>query len=186
MRVFIAIPLNEEIHRELLLLQDRLRKSNADVKWANPSNIHLTLKFLGKIDDKQFENIKSSLKEIIKPHKPFDIYLSSIGAFPNINFPHVIWVGVDKGKKESGNLQKDIETVLLKIGFEKEKHGFTPHLTLGRVRSEKNKSQLIEAMEKEKDFTSQGKVSVNKITLFQSTLTAKGPIYTPLAEFQFG
>ena len=145
-----------------------------------------TLKFLGDIDEKKLEAIESSLSEIVKSHKPFDIHLSKIGAFPNSDFPRVIWVGIDEGKKESQILQKDIEIAFQNLGFEKEKREFSPHLTLGRVRSGKNKSQLIEAMEKEKDFTSQDKVSVNKIILFQSTLTFNGPVYTALAEFLLG
>lgn len=184
MRTFIAIPLTEPVHQELARLQDSLRKSNADVKWAASSHIHLTLKFLGEInDDDQATKIKASLDKIVKGRKPFIIHLAKIGAFPRISYPRVLWVGIDEGYEECKALAKSVEDTMERLGFKKEGRPFSPHLTLGRVRSLKNKSQLISAIEKEKDFTSQSKVSVNKIILFQSTLTPKGPIYTPLKEF---
>lgn len=183
MRTFIAIPLTEQAHQELAQLQDKLRKSGADVKWVVPSKIHITLKFLGEIDDGQAARVKNLLDEIVKDHKPFYIHLAKIGAFPRISYPRVVWAGIDEGYEECKALARSIEDAIEKLGFEKESRPFSPHLTLGRVRSSKNKTQLIAAIEKEKDFASQNKVSVNKIILFQSTLTPKGPIYTPLKEF---
>lgn len=183
MRTFIAIPLTELIHQELGRLQNSLRESDADLKWTAPFNIHLTLKFLGEINDEQTVKIEASLNEIVKGRQPFNIHLAKIGAFPKIFYPRVVWVGIDEGYEECKALAKSIERAMEKLGFEKEKRAFSPHLTLGRVRSAKNKAQLITCIEKEKDFASQSKVSVSKIILFQSTLTPKGPIYTSLKEF---
>lgn len=183
MRTFIAIPFIEQAYQELAQLQDKLCKSNADVKWVEPANIHLTLKFLGEIDDEQVVKIKTSLDEIVKNHRPFNIHLAKIGAFPKLSYPRVVWVAIDEGCQECKTLAKSIEEAMEKLGFKKEERPFSPHLTLGRVRSAKNKPQLIAAIEKEKDFAAQNKVSVGKIILFQSTLTPKGSIYTPLKEF---
>lgn len=183
MRTFIAIPLTEQAHQELGRLQNSLRESDADLKWTNPCNIHLTLKFLGEINDERAVKIEASLTETVKDHCPFVIHLATIGAFPKISYPRVVWVGLDEGAQECGVLAKSVEDAMEKLGFERENRPFSPHLTLCGVRSAKNKAQLIACMEKEKDFTSQSKVSVDKIILFQSTLTPKGPIYTPLKEF---
>jgi len=183
MRSFIAIPIDQDAHNELQQLQDRLHKSDADVKWMNPEKIHLTLKFLGNIDAQQIEAIKSSLSKTTPLNKPFYIHLSKVGAFPKISYPRVVWVGIDEGQEECQTLQKSVEGAIEGLGFDKEARTFTAHLTLGRVRTGKNKSQLIDCLEKERDFNSKAKVPVNKIILFQSTLTQKGSIYTPLGEF---
>lgn len=183
MRTFIAIPLTEQTHQELARLQDNLYKSGADVKWVVSSNIHLTLKFLGEVDDEQVEKVKASLAGIVKQHRPFNIRLAKIGAFPKISSPRVVWVGIDEGYEECKALAKSIEDAMGKLGFEKEERAFSPHLTLGRVRSSKNKAQLIACIEKEKDFAFHDKVSVDKVMLFASTLTPKGSIYTPLKDF---
>lgn len=183
MRAFIAIPLTEQVHQELAHLQDKLRKSNADVKWVEPFNIHLTLKFLGEIDEEQVEKIKVSLDEIAKNRHCFDIHLAKVGAFPKISYPRIVWVGIDEGYEECKALAEATEDAMERLGFKKEDRPFSPHLTLGRVRSAKNKTQLMACLEKEKDFPSQSKVSVSKIILFQSILTPKGPAYTPLKEF---
>jgi 2'-5' RNA ligase len=183
MRMFVAIELNEEVRAELSALQARLKASGADVKWVEPKNIHLTLKFLGEVDEKRLSDIKSSLFQAAKLHKSFNIHLSQIGAFPKISYARVVWVGIEEGAIECKGLQISIEDALEKAGFAREDREFSAHLTLGRGRSQKNKAQLISLLEKEKDFVSKYKVSVNKIILFQSTLTSQGPIYTAVAEF---
>ena len=186
MRTFIAIPLDEQAHNQLSALQSKLRRSDADVKWVDASNIHLTLKFLGEIDDTQAENVKLYLSEIAKTHRPFTIHLQGIGAFPRIAYPRVVWAGIDEGAGECQELARATDEAMARLGFEKENRPFSPHLTLGRVRSPRNRSRLIALLEKEKNFASRGKVSVEKIILFQSTLTPKGSIYTPVKEFPLG
>lgn len=182
MRTFIAIPLDDVVHKELAGLQDRLRSSGADVKWVDPSNIHLTLKFLGKIDEEGLEKIRAALPKALRGHKPFTIHLAGVGAFPKLSHARVIWVGVDEGCDELKGLAASGAEAMEEIGFEKEKRPFSPHLTLGRVRSAKNNAQLVSCAEKDKDFTSKDSVPVKRIILFQSTLTPKGPTYKPLCD----
>jgi len=182
MRSFIAIPLNRRTHSELLQLQDKLRKSHADIKWVKPENIHLTLKFLGDIDESQATQIKTTLTEVSKRHNPFSMHLSSLGTFPKLSSPRVVWVGIDEGQQECKTLQKSVEDALEKLGFEKENRKFTAHLTLGRVRSDKNKSQFINLLEENRDFSSKTRITVERIILFQSTLSKEGSIYAPLSK----
>ena len=181
MRAFIAIELSEEIRADLARIQSHLKYSGADVKWIETGNIHLTLKFLGDIAEENCEKIKSILDEIGRSIKPFEISIKDIGAFPNINYPRVIWVGLDKGVNESKIFAEKINEEVLKIGFQKEPRPFAPHLTIGRVRSPKNKDAL-----KDKILTLQLKAYtlqlIRSIVLFKSTLTPKGPIYTKLHE----
>ena len=179
-RSFIAIPLNEGLHGELAQLQNKLKAANADVKWVKPENIHITLKFLGNITDEQIEQVKNSLKNAVSGLKPYSIHLAEIGAFQKISYARVIWVGMDEGAEETKKIYQAIEEELSKGGFPKEKRPFSPHLTLGRVHSGKNKQGLINVVEKEKSFSSSEKLSVGEIILFKSILSSVGPTYEPM------
>ncbi len=180
MRAFIAIELSEEIRNSLAQIQSHLKYAGADVKWVEKDNIHLTLKFLGEVSDEKIEKIKSILDEIGKTVKSFEISLKDIGAFPKIDYPRIIWVGLDKGTKESIGLAGRIDEALSKIGFQKETRPFAAHLTIGRVRSPKNKEALKEKIESQD--TSHKTQVISSVSLFQSKLTPQGPIYTNLHE----
>lgn len=185
-RAFIAIELDEAVRGEVSAILANLKQSGADVKWVSPENIHLTLKFLGDVKKDGIEKIKNALKAAANRAGRFNISLSEIGAFPNLNSPRVIWLRIKEGADESAKLVNEIEGQLVKLGLPKENRPFSFHLTLGRVRSSKNRQQLkkiIETLNKDPSLTLQAvKSSVKHITLFQSTLTPKGPIYTNLYE----
>ena len=188
MRTFIAIELPQKIIGTLSALQNQLKNTQADVKWVAPENIHLTLKFLGEVDEKKIEKIIQALEETAKDNQPFSIRLCALGAFPKINFPRVIWVGIDAGDEKTKNIAFVLEEKLQKLGIPKEKRPFSSHITIGRVRSGINREKLV----KELDIL-QGKgllqenleFLATKITLFKSTLTPKGPIYEILKEASF-
>ncbi|MCX5668276.1 MAG: RNA 2',3'-cyclic phosphodiesterase [Candidatus Omnitrophica bacterium] len=181
MRTFIAIELSAEIKDSLAQIQSHLKYSGADVKWVEKDNIHLTLKFLGEISEEKLQQVIAALEIITRVIKPFEISIKDIGAFPNINYPRVIWVGLDKGTDESKSLAEKIVEELLKIGFQKEPRPFAPHLTIGRVRSPKNKEALKEKLQNYQ-LSAINYQLVSPIILFQSTLTPKGPTYTKLHE----
>ncbi|MFA5085110.1 MAG: RNA 2',3'-cyclic phosphodiesterase [Candidatus Omnitrophota bacterium] len=181
MRAFIAIELSEEIRKSLAQIEAHLKYSAADVKWVETGNIHLTLKFLGDIAEENCEKIIAILDDIGRSFKPFEISIKDIGAFPNIDYPRIIWVGLDKGAIESKALAEKIGEETLKIGFQKEQRPFAPHLTVGRVRSPKNKEAL-----KQKILSCQlsavSRQLIRSIILYKSILTPKGPIYTKIHE----
>lgn len=186
MRTFIALELSEEVKKELSRIQEELKKADADIKWAKPDNIHLTLKFLGNVGDDKIEEIKKVLNGVSSQKRPFEINLSKPGAFPNPNYPRVIWVGIEKNSLEVEKIAQAVEGDLEKLEFPAENRPFSAHLTLGRVKSATNRDKLKQLL------LSVGvrpkSCSIDKITLFQSTLTPKGPIYTPLhiAKFTAG
>lgn len=184
MRTFIAIELSEEIREALAQVESHLKYSGADVKWVEKNNIHLTLKFLGEITEEKCEKIKAILDEIAKFTKSFEISIKDIGAFPKIDYPRVIWVGLEKGANESKVLAEKIDDALSKIGFQKESRPFAAHLTIGRVRSSKNKQALKEKVISydNSKLTAQNPQHVSSVILFQSKLMPKGPIYTKLHE----
>jgi len=183
MRTFIALNLSDETKEELSRIQEEFKKADADVKWNKPHNIHITLKFLGDIDETKVSEIKSVLDSISRESKPFDISLFKLGAFPSLNQVRVLWVGIDKGCSEVDQIAASVENNLEKIGFLKEDRPFSAHLTLGRVKSGRNKAALKEKLS---SIEAQPKSSrIDSITLYQSTLTPKGPIYTPLHVARF-
>ncbi len=182
-RAFIAIELSKEIKAKLSVFQERLEKSGADVKWVKPDGVHLTLKFLGNIPTSKVSLIKEVLDSIAKEIVSFQIALSKIGAFPKIDYPRVIWVGLEEGKDKTIELNRKLEERLEKIGFPKESRSFQPHLTLGRVKSSKNKGELKKSVETlNRDLTTEARMTVSEIKLFKSTLIPKGAIYTCLCQ----
>ena len=183
MRTFVALELSDTVREELGRLQGELGRAGCDVKWVAPENIHLTVKFLGDVEEEKINEIKNILTRISSGEKTFEISLFKLGAFPSIDRPRVLWAGIDKGCAEVEKIASLAKEGLENIGFPKEDHPFSAHLTLGRVRSGKNKDALREkilSLEARPVFS-----EVNHIALFRSTLTPKGPIYSVLHEACF-
>ncbi len=177
-RSFIALELTPEVHQELAQAQSQLKASGADVKWVNPEGIHLTLKFLGSVSMELIAKIEKTLDGLAKDHRAFQLELKNLGAFPKLEYPRVIWVGIEGNSEQSISLAQDLEKRLIKVGFLPEKRTFKPHLTLGRVRSNRKRNQLIKLLQ---SVTLTPKtMQAEKLTLFKSTLTPSGAIYQPL------
>jgi len=183
MRTFIAITLPQDLISLLAGIQQELKKSRADVKWVEPQNIHMTLKFLGEIDQAGLEKASSILRQKTANASPFSVSLVKLGAFPSGRFPRVIWAGVEKGDQEVKRLAAALEEGFAEIGFPKESKPFSSHITLGRTRSGLHAGELSsllgpvgEILQKQRP-----EFSVTALTLFESTLTPKGPFYESLA-----
>jgi len=177
-RGFIAIDI-ESSSKIKELIRD-LKNSGANIKIVEPENMHITLKFLGDTDEELIEKIKEIMKKSVVNIDPFELKLKSTGVFPNENYIKVIWVGLEQYEKIK-EIAKTIDEKLSKIGFKKEKREFSPHLTIGRLRSGKNKDKILHILNKYKDaeFNS---FKIKSIKLIKSELTSKGPIYTTLEE----
>ena len=188
MRAFIALEMSDDIKSALERVESRLKCSGADVKWIDPRNIHLTIKFLGDITENRCADRSSLLDDVAKSEKPFDITLNAIGAFPKVEHPRVIWIGLDKGASEAGILADHVDEELSKIGFDREERSFSPHLTIGRVRSSLNMEKLRDKMisaASSLPFSGIAPHRVSSVSLFRSTLTPHGSIYTKLHESTF-
>ncbi|MBS7658158.1 MAG: RNA 2',3'-cyclic phosphodiesterase [Candidatus Bathyarchaeia archaeon] len=181
-RCFIAIDVDQKnVIEKILSIQKVLEESKVDLKLVEPQNIHLTLKFLGEINEEKVKKVIEAIKDI--QFKPFKIILKGLGVFPTINYPRVLWVGVTNGFKEISLIFLKLEDKLAKLGFPKEERGFSPHLTIARVKSGKEKTELIKVLEKFKNEEI-GEVPVESIKLKRSILTSKGPIYSTLFEIK--
>lgn len=181
-RTFIAANLSPEIREHLASLQNNLNIPETKIKWVEKNNLHLTMKFLGYISLEQTELIKSALKEIISRYNPFSIELSSdIGVFPTYKMPRIVWVGIKKGANELKELYNSIEKNLFKKGFPRENKDFSGHITIGRVKIIRDKTNFIQILKRiEVNNLSQ---EINSIDLMESKLTPSGPIYDLTAKF---
>jgi len=184
MRAFIAIELPCAVKEYLGRFQNKLKTSASDIKWVNPENIHLTLKFLGEIEDKTTDEIKEILETVSCRRLAFYIRLSTLGAFPKINSPRIIWTGIDKGADETKEIAAELEERIAKIGIPKEDKPFSAHLTIGRTRSAFNRENLAKTLVALQGEIIQDNIEfrADKLTLFKSTLTPQGPVYTILKE----
>ena len=182
-RAFIAIPLDPKIQHSIERMQDHLKKSNNDIKWVKPENIHITLKFLGDIDTKQINSIKQILSNCTHNTRPFKVELSQLGAFPNIDRPRTLWVGLKDSKQRLNQISMSLEKTLGKIGFQTDQKPFSSHITIGRIRSSKNIDALSKSMSSYQ-ISENCTQTISKIILFQSTLCSEGPIYQSLHQIK--
>ena len=184
-RSFLAIELPATVQTKIGKIEEDVGSTSADVRWVSPGKIHLTLKFFGNIEESKIDSIVAAIKGPIGTAKPFHLSVRGTGAFPNLKNPRVIWIGLVDAEGILAPLQKEVESSLEKIGFEPEDRPFRPHLTLGRVKSNRGKEELIGSVEKYREEEI-GTFQVEKIVLFKSDLTPTGPIYTPLREVRLG
>ncbi len=177
MRSFIAIKLENRVTSAIKEIQQKLKKTNPNIKFVHPENIHLTLKFLGEISNKQTPTIKRALSLTAENFHMFKITLSKIGFFPNNSSPKILWIGI-KNSKEINSLVEKLNSVLSKFGFDNENRPFKAHITIARIknRNELNKSAVAAINEFNQEMF------VDKITLLKSTLTKGGPVYEELYE----
>jgi len=182
MRCFIAIDIPEEVRAELADLQKdlagRVDIRKGDVKWVEPEGMHLTLKFLGEVPDKQIVEVCKVAKEVAGRYKAFDFAVREAGSFGGRS-ARVLWIGAGLECPELLELQQDLEDELAVAGWPKEGRQFSGHLTLCRIRNSKAGEKLGELIERYKDYDL-GTVHAGSITVYESELTGQGPIYTPL------
>lgn len=172
MRTFIAIDLPLAIKDQLEKIQNNLSQLPVKAKWVSSKNLHITLKFLGDTSKEKIEAIKEVCRKSTREHRSFCIDLENFGFLPNLKKPRVLFVDFSCGKGLE-SLVETLEENLEKTGFKKEKK-FRPHITLARIKDLKNINQLAQEIDKLKIKSS---FDVKKISLYESTLTNKGPIY---------
>jgi len=180
LRVFIAIELPDAVRAQMARLQEKLKEADADVKWVDPNNIHLTLKFVGEVEQDKLEILYAGVSEAVADQAKFPMSLAGIGAFPSLNRVQVVWIGVFSGAGEATDLAERIEASLAKRGFEAEKKKFVPHITIGRARSFRNVNSLVKLIE-EIPFSSDD-FTTTAVAVVKSELTPQGPIYSHLWE----
>lgn len=179
-RSFIAFDVDDEkIIKNLSEAQLMLLKTGADLKLVKPQNIHVTIRFLGGIPPSMIERVYSEMKRVA--FSPFDIEIRGLGAFPNLRRINVIWAGVRKGTDELRNIYYQLEPNLQKLGLRPDSKGFSPHITIARVRTGRKKGELADLIKKFEDCEF-GVLRARCLRLKKSILTPQGPIYSTLKE----
>ncbi|MDO8683588.1 MAG: RNA 2',3'-cyclic phosphodiesterase [Armatimonadota bacterium] len=177
-RTFIAVLLTAELRSKIGQIQDRFRKAAPEVKWVAEDNFHVTMKFLGNIDEARLESIYAALERAVADGpEPFSVNISDAGAFPNVRRPQTIWVGLREGTENLAALAGNIESELDKIGFPKEGRKFSSHITIGRVKYLNNINALAEALQSA-EVGEIGVFDVRSITVMKSDLRREGPVYS--------
>lgn len=178
MRLFIAVDLPDEIRKQLKELQHRLRALTNSARWVPPESIHVTLKFIGEVPEKRIEEIDEALTGLA--WKPFVVSVRGVGFFPGTRSPRVFWAGMDAPTMQG--LTEELDVRMERLGFEKEKRAFRPHITLARAKVTRIDSPLVTAASTyaEHDF---GSFTADRFFLFQSTLKPSGAVHNKVKEY---
>lgn len=180
LRVFIAIDIPDgEVKEKILGFQRTIAQTGADLKLVEPENIHITLRFLGDTRTAVVEDIKTELDRV--QFQPFNVTLKGAGVFPDYRRINVVWVGIDEGNIGLMDLYSKITRSLGRIGIPPDRRGLSPHITVARVRSGRNREILSKTVVELAD-SEFGRIEVKSFHLKQSTLTPRGPIYQSLHE----
>jgi 2'-5' RNA ligase len=180
-RSFIAFDIDSEsILKKMTDIQNILIKTGASLKLVKPENIHITVRFLGNITPNMVERIFEEMKKV--QFTPFDAQIHGVGAFPHLRYPRVLWTGITEGADQLRNIFDQLEPSLRGLGFAPDTRGFSPHLTIARVKSGRNKAELVKCVTENANYEF-GIVKSECLRLKRSNLTPEGPIYSTLKEF---
>lgn len=194
LRLFIAVELDDTLraalNRAQVQLQDEIKSrkvANQVVRWVVPQNIHLTLKFLGNSKPMHVPALQDALERIARNAAPFVLRARGLGCFPNPRRPNNVWVGLEGDVPRAALLARQIDDACAALGFTRDEHGFTPHLTLGRVKRDAGNTQraaLGELVTKISPDT-YGEIDAQSLALISSDLRFGGPVYTIVSMHPF-
>lgn len=186
LRAFIAVDISPEVRTQLAQLIRDLDALGADMRTVSAESVHLTLKFLGDIDQETVSSFKQVLEAAARKVQPLQLRFEGLGAFPNLRTPKVIWAGVGGDLSNLTVLFEEVEAGCCRLGVAAENRVFRPHLTLARVRGKKRLKALCDYIKINALNTILGSCAVSGIHLFQSQLRPQGAVHTKLVSCQLG
>jgi 2'-5' RNA ligase len=189
MRAFIAVQLPDVVLGELRRALNLMRGAEIhNLRTVKPEGIHLTLKFLGDIENSQVEPLIVAMKKAASEVQPFKIHLGKTGAFPNIQSPRVLWAGVDGEMESLRAIQQSLEKAVEGLGVEGERREYNPHLTMARIRggASDEEGQKVAQLLSITILDESLSIPVDSISLMRSTLTPNGAVYDRLASATLG
>jgi 2'-5' RNA ligase len=185
-RTFVAVEIGSAIRDCAAELIDEFRAAGADVKWVEPQNLHITLKFLGDVDSREIHHVCQAVQGAVAEVAPFEFEVRGAGAFPNAKRPRTVWLGVGEGHEELVDLNRRVEKPLEKLGYRREARRYQPHLTIGRARrGGPGVVELGNLIREHADFDL-GRTTVSQVVVFSSQLDRSGPTYEALARAPLG
>lgn len=177
-RSFIAFETPDHVRRIVREIQQQLQQAKADVRWETEEKFHVTIKFLGDVNENKLPQIISQIEETVTKYPIYNVKYEKLGFFPNKHSPRVIWIGCTNPDTTLISIKEELEENLINYGFESEKRKFTPHITLGRIKSLKNINNLISTSEKI-NFEPMT-AYITHITVMRSVLEPQGSQYSIL------
>jgi len=184
MRAFVALDIDREVQDDLRRLIRELYNHTANVKWVDPSKIHLTLKFFASLPQAHLPALSNALSSVAKKTAPFPLQVRGLGFFARGDQIRTLWCGLSENQGRLATLNKAVEDALVQLGYPREDRPFKPHLTLGRTRKPSREPQLVEALKERMGYEA-GVVQADHLVLYSSKLTPTGPIYRVLAQWRF-
>ncbi|RQH00765.1 RNA 2',3'-cyclic phosphodiesterase [Natrarchaeobius oligotrophus] len=182
MRLFVSVDLPDDLAEPFADLQAEFDEA-AGLNFTDPEQAHLTVKFLGEVDEDRLPALERELAAAVDDAgvDPFTVRYGGLGVFPNLEYITVVWVGTETGGDELARLHEAIEARTTAMGFDAEDHDFTPHVTLARMEHAGGK-ELVRKLVREREPTV-GEMRVTDVHLTESTLTSDGPEYSTVTRF---
>ena len=181
-RLFLAFEITPDSKRYIETISQELKKSNLPVRWIKSDNIHLTLVFLGNVEENLIEDIKEKVNEVVKGVKSFKVSFNGTGVFPNLTRPRVVWLGLDGDIARLSNLRDNLQSTLKTLGFIPERRSFKPHLTLGRFKGRAGRTSGLKNI-LERYNTKSDVYCLKDFILFKSNLGPDGAKYTKMCKW---
>ena len=177
-RCFIAFDINnDKVLKKLSDAQRKLTDTGADLRCVKPENVHITLRFLGNIRQEVVDSVHSEMEKV--SFVPFNVNIRGVGVFPTIKYARVVWAGIQEGAEELRQILNQLEPGLRRLGLKSDVRGFSPHITIARVRTGRNRKELLGCLEELGNYEF-GVLRADCLKLKKSVLTPKGPIYSTL------
>lgn len=183
-RLFAAIKIEASTEFTRILGQLSRELGHERIKWVEPHNIHITLKFFGETDEQDIPAIKNALQAAASVSESFQIKISRTGIFGSRYDPRVVWFGIDR-EPLLDLLAKNTVEELRKAGWEPDRQNFVPHLTVGRIKDLRDKNLFQQVIDKYRDMKIKEQ-QVKEIILYESILRKEGPIYVKLGAYSLG
>jgi len=186
-RCFLAVRISTDVRRRAEKLIKKLSAAEADVKWVESENLHITTNFLGDVTSQDVVDISRKTIEIAAGHAAFELEMLGTGAFPNVESPRTLWVGARGGAQQLIDLQEDLTENLASIGFPPDsRKKYHPHLTLGRLKRFSQKIESLKVLLTENAELPMGECHVKEVCIFASKLDRTGPKYTLIGRGTLG
>jgi 2'-5' RNA ligase len=187
MRCFVAVPLPDDVRAAAVRAQDEVRRAceGADIRWVRPESMHLTLKFLGNVDEARVPAVGRALAGEIPRHALGRLALGGLGAFPTPHRARVVWLAVREGAAALAAVASAVDRTLAGLSFDAEARPITPHLTLGRVRDARRAPDLRPALAAPVSVDA-GAWSPRAVVLFESRLRPSGAVHRAIDEYPLG
>jgi len=181
-RSFVAVDTPAEVKERMIVLSERLKATGADVKWEPKEKLHITVKFLGHVEEKRLESLANRLGGHLQTFPSFSLIYRGVGCFPSLHRPRVIWVGAEDKDGVLQKIQEKVEEIASGFGLEKEERTFHPHVTIGRVKGSRNLENLVGELERA-DFEPQAS-NIHEVLLMKSDLRPTGSVYSVLRRYE--